>query len=98
MKKFKSGSEFKASLKSDEQMVLFYASWCPFCRSFCPKFEAKFDKSDKHIMVAIDEDSDGSWIDYKIDAVPTVLVFKGKKITKRFDAVPGVGLKIETIS
>ncbi len=97
MKKFKSGSEFKASLNNDEVTAVFYMAYCPFCRAFCPKFEAKFGKSDKHVMVAIDEDSDCSWVDYKIDAVPTVLVFKGKKIVKRFDAVPGAGLKIEDV-
>jgi thioredoxin 1 len=97
MKKFSNGKEFKANLGTDEQYVLFYASWCPFCRAFCPKFEEKFNKSEKHLMVAIDEDSDPAWGECSIRAVPTVLVFKGKKISKRFDAIPGVGLDINSI-
>jgi len=97
MRKFNSGSEFKAGLGKEEQTVLFYASWCPFCRAFCPKFEKKFGASEKHSTVAIDEDSDPLWDEYGIKAVPTVLVFKGKKTTKRYDAVPGVGLRIEEI-
>jgi thioredoxin 1 len=97
MKKFKSGLEFKASLGKEEQTVLFYASWCPFCRSFCPKFEGKFGKSDKHSMVAIDEDSDPAWSLYAVNVVPTIIVFRGKRVVKRRDGRPGVGLEIDEI-
>ena len=97
MKKYKSGTEFKKDLKDEELKVLFYASWCPFCMRFAPQFEKKFEGKKDCLMVAIDEDSDPLWDEYSIKAVPTVLCFKGKKITKRHDAIPGVGLEISKI-
>ena len=97
MKKFKSGKEFKASLSNDEVTAVFYMTYCPFCRAFCPQFEKKFEGKGNCAMVAIDEDSDPLWDEFDIKAVPTVLVFKKKKIAKRHDAIPGVGLKIDTI-
>jgi thiol-disulfide isomerase/thioredoxin len=97
MKKHKNGPEFKAGLKDGETIALFYASWCPDCMRFCPKYEKKFGSKPNCVMVAIDEDEDPVWGEYKIKAVPTVLVFKGKKIVKRFDWVNGTGLDIEKI-
>jgi len=97
MKKHKSGNDFKKALKDDELTVLFYASWCPDCMRFCPKFEKKFEGKPNCAMVAIDEDADPLWDEYNIKAVPTVLLFKGKKIVKRFDWVNGAGLDIEKI-
>lgn len=97
MKKFKDGKEFKSGLGDSEVCAVFYMTYCPFCRAFCPKFEAKFKDKPNYVMVALDSDEDPLWEECRIEAVPTVLVFKGKKIVRRFDAVPGVGLGIEEI-
>jgi thioredoxin 1 len=97
MKKYKTGSEFKASLANGEVVALFYASWCPDCSRFCPKFISKFEGKPNYVMVAIDEDEDIAWDEFKIDSVPSVLVFKGKKISTRYDWDSSSGLDIEKI-
>ena len=97
MKRYKNGDEFRANLKDGEITALFYMTGCPFCRDFCPKFEKKFEGKGNCVIVAIDTDEDNAWDEYGIRAVPTVLVFKKKKIAKRHDAVPGLGLRIEEI-
>jgi hypothetical protein len=97
MKKFKDGREFKAKLADGEVCAVFYMTYCPFCMAFLPQFEKKFGNKQNYVAVALDSDEDPLWEECNINAVPTVLIFKGKKIAKRFDAVPGVGLKLEEI-
>jgi thiol-disulfide isomerase/thioredoxin len=97
MKKYKTGPEFSAELTDAETTAVFYMGYCPFCMRFCPQFEKKFEKKSNCVMVALDSDDDPLWEEYKIKAVPTVLVFKNKKIVKRYDAIPGVGLDINKI-
>jgi thioredoxin 1 len=80
-------------LKSDKKtVVLFYATWCPYCSNFKPTFEsAKIEKANK-ISSIIDEDENPLWDRFNIQAVPTILVFQDGKIISRRDAKKHVGL------
>lgn len=98
MKKYKNGDEFKSNLGDDETTVVFYMSTCPFCKLFCPEYEKKYGNKPNYAMVALDTDEDEAWDDYSIQIVPTVLVFKDKKIMKRYDGRPGLGLDINDIN
>ena len=80
-------------LKSDKKtVVLFYATWCPYCANFKPTFEAaKIENADK-IGSIIDEDENPLWDRFNIQAVPTMIVFQNGKIISRKDAKKHIGL------
>jgi thioredoxin 1 len=80
-------------LKSDKKtVVLFYATWCPYCSNFKPTFEsAKIENANK-IGSIIDEDENPLWDRFNIQAVPTVIAFENGKIIARRDARKNVGL------
>jgi len=86
--------QLEAAVEGRESVVLFHASWCPFCRAFKPAFDrlagpgARFNP----IEVLLDDEDDPLWETFSIEAVPTVLFFKGGKVARRLDSKPGVGL------
>ncbi len=73
-------------------VVLFYATWCPYCSNFKPTFEsAKIETANK-IGAIIDEDENPLWDRFNIQAVPTMIVFQDGKIISRRDARKSIGL------
>ena len=82
-------------LKSNEKvLVLFYASWCPYCMRFVPVFDKKIVKSSfgNVIHVLLDDYDNPLWDDYSIEAVPTLIFFEKGKVSRRLDGKSGVGL------
>ena len=75
--------------------VLFYSSWCPFCRSFLPIFNknAQNREDKKFLRVKIDRFLNPIWEKYSVNVVPTVILFQGNKAHRRLDGVLGVGIK-----
>jgi thiol-disulfide isomerase/thioredoxin len=95
MNKVYTKQELDAELsKSKKVLVLFYATWCPFCVRFVPTFDEeiaplKFD----HVVHALLDDYDNPlWDDYDISAVPTIILFEDGKVSKRLDGKLGRGL------
>ena len=80
-------------IKSDKKtVVLFYATWCPYCANFKPTYEsAKIQTANKFGSI-IDEDENPLWDRFNIQAVPTMIVFQNGKIISRKDARKHVGL------
>lgn len=77
---------------SKEVLVLFYASWCPFSAEFLPVFEKySQDKAQGFCRILTDK-VEGCDEKYSVDVVPTVILFKNGKVSKRLDGVPGEGL------
>lgn len=73
-------------------LVLFYATWCPYCANFKPTFEsAKIDTAVK-VGSIIDEDENPLWDRFNIQAVPTIIAFQDGKIISRKDARKNIGL------
>ncbi len=93
MSKVSVESGLEEMLKSKSKVVvLFYASWCPFSQRFLPKFE-KYSKSKPENCLQIVTDDKPRLCDkYEVDVVPTVLIFKNGKVTKRLDGAAGIGL------
>jgi thiol-disulfide isomerase/thioredoxin len=101
MKEVEKEKDLNDILTSNENMVvLFYASWCPFCTSFLPVFGKYAEKNSntKFLQVRLDDLMNPLWEKYQIEVVPTVLFFKGKKNSDRLDGVLMVGLNEEQIS
>jgi Thiol-disulfide isomerase and thioredoxins len=95
MNKVYTKQELDAELsKSKKVMVLFYATWCPFCMRFVPVFDEEitplgFD----HVVHALLDDYDNPlWDDYDISAVPTIILFEEGNVCKRLDGKLGRGL------
>ncbi len=86
-------ANMEAILKSKAKVfVLFYATWCPFCRQFLPIFE-KFAKTNtRHCEFVVIDDKPSLREEYEIDVVPTILVFQDGKIIRRLDGLQGIGL------
>ena len=81
--------------RNEKLLVLFYASWCPYCTRFVPIFEKKIGNSKnigRVIHFLLDDYDNPLWDDYKIEAVPTIIYFVKGKISRRLDGRFGVGL------
>jgi len=79
-------------------IVVFYATYCPFCvrfeailREYLPKIDYNISKAD------ITDDDNPLWDEYAINAVPTLIAFKHGKIIARKDSPRGVGLNEEDL-
>lgn|SRR5574342_622385 len=73
-------------------LVLFYASWCPYCANFKPTFEEINSGMIEKKAALVDEDENPLWDRFNILAVPTMIAFEDGKILARRDAKKGIGL------
>jgi thioredoxin 1 len=77
-------------------VILFYATYCPYCRRFAPIFEQHGrDSGYRFAKANITDDDNPLWDKYDIPAVPTVIAFKNGREAGRRSAVPGIGLNEE---
>lgn len=76
-----SSSGLRKRIAKGSHLVLFYAGWCPDCARFMPVFDALRPKAGLQLAKArTDEDENPIWDDWKIEVVPTVVLFeKGKE-------------------
>lgn len=96
MRKIYTKEELDAELaKAKTTLVLFYATWCPFCMRFEPFFneEVAQYKFENVVHVLLDDYDNPLWDDYDISAVPTVILFENGKVSNRLDGHLGRGLK-----
>jgi thioredoxin 1 len=86
--------------KSKKVVALFYASWCPFCRSFLSVFGKYAQTTDfaAFLRVKIDEDENPLWETYSLEAVPSIILFENGKVSRRLDCELGVGLNEKQFS
>lgn len=74
-------------------IVLFYADWCPYCRSFLPTFNECVDEAEVDVVAAnVSHPEDPRWDEYDVEAIPTLIAFHEGTAVGRLDAVPGEGL------
>ena len=70
--------------------VMFWADWCGFCARFLPAYRARGEGSDKpFLLVDISDEDDPAWDTYRIEVVPTVIVFRDGKPAARVGGVLG---------
>ena len=87
--------EFNLELKKNKSLlVLFYASWCPYCRKIVPFFDQKVVRFNggKAMHVVLDDYDNPLWDDFDVGAVPTVILFEKGKVHTRLDGRFGRGL------
>jgi thioredoxin 1 len=100
MREVEKENDLADALKIDKKVcILFYASWCPFCRSFLPIFdkEAQMNVQGKFLRVKVDDEANPIWAKYDIEVVPTVIFFDSANVVKRLDGVLGAGLREEQL-
>jgi thioredoxin len=80
--------------KTDKVIVLFYATWCPYCINFVPIFDKRIINYNvgNVIHVLLDDYNNQLWDDYDIEVVPTVIFFENTKVSRRLDGRFGRGL------
>lgn len=74
-------------LKSDQPVLVdFWAEWCMPCRNLAPVIEAVAnDFKGKAKVGKLDTDANrGTSMKYGITAIPTIIIFKGGSIAKKF--------------
>jgi len=72
--------------------VLFYASWCPFCRDFLPIYDRYFEKQPETFLRVMIDDREELMDRYSVEIVPTVIFFDNGIIKRRCDGEAGIGL------
>lgn len=88
-------SEVDSVVSSSKSLLLFYADWCGYCKSFIPTFAQSIEKLDSDILaggVKLNDDDNPLWDEFKINAVPTMIAFSKGSVLDRKDAKMGIGL------
>jgi thioredoxin 1 len=98
MKRVETSEELAEATGTKSAVVLFHASWCPFCRAFLPVFQEAVKGSKLEVVEAVvDDEENPLWTEHAIELVPTVIFFDQGKPGRRLDGRMGVGLTREDI-
>ncbi|MFQ5918421.1 MAG: thioredoxin family protein [Thermoplasmata archaeon] len=86
--------EFREAVVEAEEPVLalFHAVWCGYCRDFLPHFRGRDTGPIKKVEVDLSEEINPLWDTYRVEVVPTLILFAGERIQGRVDGVLGQGL------
>ena len=88
--------ELASATSGKNSLILFYADWCYYCKSFIPIFENSIKNlNDNTVLIGsvkLNEDENPLWDKYGIKAVPTLIAFSKNTIKDRRDAKMGIGL------
>jgi len=90
-----SPEEFQREILDAEEptVVVFWASWCPYCRAFKPHFDAKASESGvRFAVVHLEDDDNPLWEAYRVDVVPSLAYFRDGALAARKDGRLGRGL------
>lgn len=84
-------SNFQAEVEEADQPVLvdFWAAWCGPCKMIAPTIEElanDYDGKARIGKVDIDQNQEVA-MKHGIQAIPTILVFKGGQVVERFQGV-----------
>lgn len=98
-KNIKSREVFEAELKAGGGVfALFYSSWCPFCTAFLPAYDGHAKKAGGAFVKVSLDDLPELEDRFSIEVVPSVLYFKGGKLSGRLDGALGRGLSAEGLA
>src|SRR2546426_5685382 len=71
---------------AEPTVVMFWATWCPFCRRFKQEFEKPAAARPlRFAAVYLDDGDNPLWEDYTGDVAPTLSLFRGGNVGHRAD-------------
>jgi len=80
-------------LREGTWIIAFVADWCPFCHRFLPQFSTLESTPGFRIATGdVTSEESRLWDEFRIDVVPTLIVFRGGVPIFRIDGILGVGL------
>lgn len=83
IKHIESVNQFKEEIKAGTVLVDFYATWCGPCQMLSPLIEELDQKHNiKVLKIDVDEQAELAR-EFRIMSIPTLVVFKDGKMTKR---------------
>ncbi|MEM5804466.1 MAG: thioredoxin family protein [Candidatus Aenigmatarchaeota archaeon] len=98
MKTYNAGNFSEAFQTRKLVIACFYMETCPFCRKFLPIFEKQNGMTGmEFVKVDITDENSPLWDEYKIQHVPSVIVFRNGRPLIQMDARPNVGLREQDI-
>ena len=78
---------------TEPTVVVFWAAWCPFCRSFRPHFEARAASNGaRFAVVRLDSEDNALWDRYGVNVVPSLAYFRDGDLVARKDGRLARGL------
>ncbi len=78
---------------SEPTVVMFWATWCPFCRRFKREFDQLASSRPwRFAAVYLDDEDNPLWDDYAVNVVPTLALFRDGKVVDRLDGILGYGI------
>jgi thioredoxin len=78
---------------TEPTVVMFWATWCPFCRRFKADFERiASSRPWRFAAVYLDDENNPLWEDYAVEVVPTLALFRDGQVVDRLDGVLGYGI------
>src|SRR3989475_5537860 len=83
---------------AEPTVVMFWATWCPFCRRFKQEFERLAPSHPwRFAAVYLDDEDKPLWDDYAGDFVPTLALFHDGKVVDRLNGVLSYGISPEMV-
>ena len=70
---------------SGKSLIVFSADWCPYCITFFNNLK-EYGKIESKL-----------WNSFDLDVIPTMAIFEGGNLVKRWDGIIGQGLTINDI-
>ncbi len=75
-------------------VVGFLADWCPFCTAFAPQLARWANELGVPVLLGdLTSLESPLWERFRVDIVPTVLLFDGGREVARRDGIGGIGLR-----
>ena len=74
-------------------VVAFLADWCPHCDRFLPEVERLAGEGLTVLRADVSDEESPLWDRFRVEIVPTLLVFRHGSEIFRADGTPGVGLR-----
>lgn len=78
--------------------VGFLADWCGFCDEFLPELRRLADEGRTVLHADLTDLDSPLWETFRVDVVPTLLVFRDGAEVFRADGVRGVGLSAKDLA
>ncbi|MGP8158236.1 MAG: thioredoxin domain-containing protein [Thermoplasmata archaeon] len=80
-------------LREGTWVVAFLADWCPFCQRFLSQFSALDGGSSFRTAIGdVTSEESPLWENFRVEVVPTVVVFREGRPVFRVEGVLGSGL------